>query len=124
MPLSESIVVPVLSKIVPVSPVSVALAPGPFNCPVIEYGYGTSVRVKLRTTSFALALLALLIVASPSPTTRKPPIRLFMKIEELLVAYAMLQKVWPQHWSELVRFAGKNPVCDWGGGWLKHKPPA
>ena len=124
MPLSESVVVPVLSKIVPVSPVSVALAPGPLICPVIEYGYGTSVRVKLRTTSFALATLALLSIAVPSPTTRKPPIALVMKIEESLVTYAMLQKIWPQHWSKLVRLAGKNPVCDCVGGWTKQKPLA
>ena len=56
VPLSERVVVPTLSKIVPVSPVSVAVAFEPFNCPLIEYGYGTSVRVKLRTISFALAV--------------------------------------------------------------------
>ena len=92
VPLSERVVVPFLSKIVPVSPVSVAVEPPSFNCPLIEYGYVTSVRVKLRTISFALAELLVQppILAAPSPTTRKPSIGLFMRIEELLVEVA-----WP-----------------------------
>ena len=121
VPLSERVVVPILSKIVPVSPVSVAVAVAPFNCPLIEYGYGTSVRVKLRTISFALAEAPLTLTV-PSPTTRRPSIGLFMRIEELLVEFAVTWIIEGGKWimyvqlAELRRLAGKNPVCDCGGG--------
>ena len=97
VPLSERVVVPILSKIVTVWPASAALANDPFNCPLIEYGYETSVTVKLRTISFALALASQppfeLLLTAPSPTTRRPSTGLFMKIEELLVEDAEEHKI-------------------------------